>query len=341
MFIRKKLDRRLLVFGYIYLVLAIIGVGLIAFSIGSSISHGANLQSAIPTLGLLIVGVIGIFWSLIYLLGNWDKYLKMTHQVALDLEALGDDPDVEVDEGYYTKELNDFEKMVNKIDYAKATFGFFNVIIFGTLITLPTELIINLFGIRYNAYAFEQIYEIIFFVVLISFFYKFEYFADIRRFFAEGFRNFFLVIGFYLLLVFASIIFSVLAGYFFPVQGAPANQQIIDTLSSDPSTRIWITLSAVIGAPIIEEFGFRFLLVGKLLRRLPVYSIVILGTLIFSFMHAIAATAPNQFFHDLISYSGPSLVFVVAYLKNKNIAFTMSLHFLNNLIAFLPLLIMF
>lgn len=341
MFIRKKSDRKLLVFGYIYLVLAIMGVGLIALSVGSSMSRGANLQSAIPTLSLLIVGVVGIFWSLIYLLSSWDKYLEMTHQVAIDLEDLSDDPDAEVDEGYYAEKLSVFEKMVNKINYAKATFGFFNVIIFGTLITLPTELVINLFGIKYNAYAFEQVYEIVFFVVLISFFYKFEYLTDIRRFFTEGFRNFFLVIGFYLLLFFASIVFSVLAGYFFPVQGAPANQQIIDTLSGNPSTRIWIILSAVIGAPIIEEFGFRFLLVGRLLYRLPVYLIVILGTLIFSFMHAIAATDPNQFFHDLISYSGASLVFVVAYLKNKNIVFTMSLHFLNNLIAFLPLLIMF
>lgn len=117
-----------------------------------------------------------------------------------------------------------------------------------------------------------------------------------------------------------------------------ANQQgIIDALNQ-PIKYIVIFLTVIL-APIIEEIIFRKLFYNtlKLNTKLPTWAIVLIITTVFAGMHVIGDIDSLVFFPQ---YFVLSLVITIVYaITKENLFASMGLHFLNNVLAILEILL--
>ena len=159
-------------------------------------------------------------------------------------------------------------------------------------------------------------------------------FADIKKnnkkYFDEYFKYWLIAMA---LMIISNLIISMF------VKSEPANQQaIIDMFKRNP---IYIFMSAVIFAPIIEELVYRFSF-RKLFKNDWVF--IIVSGLIFGFAHLGAADNLVNELVFLIPYSIPGFMFSYVLVKSKNIFVPMGLHFMHNglliAIQFLALIFM-
>ena len=102
-----------------------------------------------------------------------------------------------------------------------------------------------------------------------------------------------------------------------PIMGMTPN-------SYDPYTFFVEVLSSIIFAPIIEELIFRGILFNRLKIRIGIIAAMIISSAIFAIAHE---------FVGIISAFLFGMCMCVIYLKTDNILMSMSIHFLNNLVA--------
>lgn len=86
-------------------------------------------------------------------------------------------------------------------------------------------------------------------------------------------------------------------------------------------------LITVVGAPIMEELFFRAIIFKRISRKFNIYIGMAISSLIFGFLHIELAIIGAFIF---------GIACCILYIKHKNILIPMTVHFFNNLIAFLP-----
>jgi len=105
------------------------------------------------------------------------------------------------------------------------------------------------------------------------------------------------------------------------------NQQ--DLMALSKQFPVALALIAVVGAPPVEEFIFRALLMNSFPDTTRTWRIirVAVSAVVFGLVHA--PTEPLNF----LIYAGMGLVFAYTYERTGDIRYSMGLHFLNNFIA--------
>jgi uncharacterized protein len=116
----------------------------------------------------------------------------------------------------------------------------------------------------------------------------------------------------------------------------PVNQQILES-QTKPSLWSWARMgfALVIFAPVVEELVFRWLLFEALGFG---YLSVFLSALTFGLAHYQGEKTPAGILIFLI-YPILGLILAYTYNKKKNLIWPVAFHFLNNLVAFLFMLI--
>lgn len=108
------------------------------------------------------------------------------------------------------------------------------------------------------------------------------------------------------------------------------NNLLSESSVSEVSTYggLFITmLITVVGAPIMEELFFRAIIFKRISRKFNIYIGIVISSLVFGLLHIELAVIGAFIF---------GLACCILYIKYKNILIPMTVHFLNNLIAFLP-----
>lgn len=104
------------------------------------------------------------------------------------------------------------------------------------------------------------------------------------------------------------------------------SQSSISEVSSYGSLLISMLIT-VIGAPLMEELFFRAVIFKRISRKFNIYVGMILSSLIFGLLHIDLAIIGAFIF---------GIACCILYIKYKNILIPMTVHFFNNLLAFLP-----
>ncbi|WP_304093559.1 CPBP family intramembrane glutamic endopeptidase [Methanobrevibacter ruminantium] len=94
----------------------------------------------------------------------------------------------------------------------------------------------------------------------------------------------------------------------------------------DPISFIFDVISSVILAPIIEELFFRGVLFNRLKIRTGIIAAMIISSALFAIGHEFGGITSAFLF---------GICMCIIYMKTDNILMTMSIHFLNNLVAVL------
>lgn len=112
-----------------------------------------------------------------------------------------------------------------------------------------------------------------------------------------------------------------------------ANDNSIDKAFHLIGNKMVLIISLGVLGPITEEVVFRGVLTGKLCKKLPKWSCVMLSSLLFMLVHIHTFSIPDILYnmHALVT----GLLFSIAYLKSGNLTICMILHILNNLQGFL------
>ncbi len=122
------------------------------------------------------------------------------------------------------------------------------------------------------------------------------------------------------------------------IEGTSENQNIIvNALKS--SDMGYVVIYSVILAPIFEEIVFRKLLFSTLRKntKFPLWACVLVSAVFFALIHVVSDLQSMVFFFE---YFALALVISSSYaLSNENIYVTILLHFLNNLISLLMILL--
>ena len=117
--------------------------------------------------------------------------------------------------------------------------------------------------------------------------------------------------------------FDILYGFAYPEM-----EPLLDFTPTyyDPLSFVLEVISSIILAPIIEELFFRGVLFNRLKIRTGVIAAMIISSAIFAIAHEFGGITSAFLF---------GLCMCIIYLKTDNILMTMSIHFLNNLVAVL------
>lgn len=191
------------------------------------------------------------------------------------------------------------------------------------------DLPLKLIGIDINTlnYTFKVIYLIIFQVTvlgLIALIYKKELLKQFSEFkekkheyFKKYFKFWFLLLGLMMLANFTIMMIN---------EGGIANneQGIRDLFSQSP---LYVYISAVLIAPILEELIFRLSL-RKIFKTDTLF--IIMSGLIFGCAHVIGQTETLIDYLYIIPYSIPGFVFGYLLVKTNNIFSSMSMHLFHN-----------
>lgn len=137
-----------------------------------------------------------------------------------------------------------------------------------------------------------------------------------RTYFNKYFPLWFVLLG---LMMISNLIVSSIVG-----TDISANEEAINTIFE--VSPIYIYLSAVIYAPIVEELTFR-LAIRKLFKN--DYLFIIVSGLLFGLIHVIGSSTLLEYLY-IIPYSIPGFIFAYILVKSKNIYNTIGLHFVHN-----------
>ncbi len=203
------------------------------------------------------------------------------------------------------------------------------------IIALITNKINNKLTISY----YTLIYEVMFYVYLIEaiLIYFFTYSQVNNRFksILSNFKLYLKKIGIYVIIMVTLIIGAYLIMYLIGVDLLMVgdNQSMINVvLLNNPNP--YVLLTVMITAPIIEEFIFRYGLIGNLLKPLPNILRVLIGALVFSFIHiglSQLGLELSTIIQLLLMYFPMALIYSFTYIKEKNIVYPLSLHIINNI----------
>lgn len=122
-----------------------------------------------------------------------------------------------------------------------------------------------------------------------------------------------------------------------------ANQKSIEDLVKNPSTMLFMILSIVIAAPLMEELIFRRILIGKVpeIKTKFFYFRVALSILTFAAAHVVTelldGISTSEIF-AISTYLIISSIITFVYVRTGSIWFSITAHFLNNSIAAISLL---
>ena len=120
-----------------------------------------------------------------------------------------------------------------------------------------------------------------------------------------------------------------------------ANQTAIEKLTSNLNvTMVGMIIYGIFLAPVVEEIIFRGLVINYFFRQSWWWASIILSGLLFAFPHM--GQIPTNL-ADLLSYliyTSMGIVLAVVYKKTGNLQDSIMIHFINNAITMLPLLIM-
>lgn len=106
----------------------------------------------------------------------------------------------------------------------------------------------------------------------------------------------------------------------------PENLPMIDAVPNpfDPTILLYEVFSSIIIAPFLEELLFRGVLFNRLKIRIGIIPAILLSSAIFAVGHE---------FGGMLSAFVFGICMCIIYLKTDNILMTMSIHFLNNVVA--------
>lgn len=123
------------------------------------------------------------------------------------------------------------------------------------------------------------------------------------------------------------------------------NQNIINTLtkSSNIYIGIYLCIVGVLIAPIIEEIIFRYMMLNKVFDENHQRAGIITSIVIFTLLHMIDDFSGHiiwgSVIADIIIYGSMATVFTWIYVKTDNLKYSITIHITNNLISFIPLLV--
>ena len=139
-------------------------------------------------------------------------------------------------------------------------------------------------------------------------------------------------------LYFVIMIFNIIMGLFITEQGA--NQEAINNMVKDsPYTQF---IAVVIFAPIMEEIIFRFAIFRSILHKNRILAYVV-SSLIFGSVHLIMSIFQGSLGQDIVLlpvYTMLGAVFAYAYDSTGKLSAPIIAHMLNNLVAFLPMILL-
>ncbi len=203
------------------------------------------------------------------------------------------------------------------------------------IIALITNKINNQLTISY----YSLIYEVMFYVYLIEaiLIYVFSHSQINKRFKAilSNFKLYIKKVGQYIIIMVTLITGAYLIMYLIGVDLLMVgdNQSMINVvLLNNPNPYVFLTVMLI--APLIEEFIFRYGLTGNLLKPLPNILRVIIGALVFSFIHiglSQLGFGLSTTIQLLLMYLPMALIYNIAYIREKNIIYPLSLHIINNI----------
>ncbi len=148
-------------------------------------------------------------------------------------------------------------------------------------------------------------------------------------------------IGMYFIVIFGvGIIDSILFSQYADFSGE--NQAIIEAIISEKIS-LWIILSMVINAPIIEEYIFRYGAIDKLFSGLRPYTRLISSALLFAMIHIgftqMFSLPFGAFIHLLLAYLPTALVLGYIYMREKNLIYSILVHAFNNIIGLILIIL--
>ncbi len=117
-----------------------------------------------------------------------------------------------------------------------------------------------------------------------------------------------------------------------------ANQQSLEVMIDSLNPMVMFLL-IVVGAPLIEELVFRFAIIDKVFHFLRYRYSAIISAMLFATIHVIGSPVDDawNFIYLILTYLPMSIVLVVIYIREKNIYYSIGVHMLNNLVAFIAL----
>lgn len=124
----------------------------------------------------------------------------------------------------------------------------------------------------------------------------------------------------------------------FVAQGDSANQQLVtDMVKSYPLASFF---GVVIFAPIVEEIVFREVIFKRAFFKKGLKYAIIVSSFWFGLLHVVANLTTGDWLGmiHILTYFGMSVWLCIAYYKSEDVIGSISLHFLNNLVAFFSLI---
>ncbi|WOO89346.1 type II CAAX endopeptidase family protein [Mollicutes bacterium LVI A0078] len=230
---------------------------------------------------------------------------------------------------------------------------FINSFIITYLITLSVNIYINVLTIEdiisllidnqqtqiINVMYYSLIYKMMFAVylfeaVMIAIIFRKKLSNKVKQF-KTNFKSHILKIGSYVTVMIGLIIFVYIILFLTgtDITAVGDNQSMINTvLLNNPN--VYILLTVIILAPIIEEFIFRYGLINHLLNKFNPYVQIIIGSLIFTFIHiglSQLLLSPITALHLILMYLPMSVIYNYVYIREKNIIYPLALHMINNI----------
>lgn len=109
------------------------------------------------------------------------------------------------------------------------------------------------------------------------------------------------------------------------------NQLTIEAMTRDVPFATMFVTAAVMG-PLVEEYVFRHLLIGKMSRKIPVWICVVVSVLAFAALHFVGAGSFE--WTSAVPYLVLGTVFSLAYVfTGRSLAYAYVLHFFNNAVS--------
>ncbi|MCA2503997.1 CPBP family intramembrane glutamic endopeptidase [Staphylococcus xylosus] len=180
-----------------------------------------------------------------------------------------------------------------------------------------------------------ELVNIVLILILWSLLHKSNFNYQINRGINSLIQNKKLVILTFLCVLILKTLYSWLVNNFIPIRFQYNQTQndaaINELLNNNFLTLLLVFVTSVIGAPIIEEFFFRHLLIGELGKKFNYYIMAFVSLFVFAILHVTFANSPFEIGPYLIV----SFSLVYIYLKtNHSLSSAIALHILNNIHGF-------
>ncbi len=203
------------------------------------------------------------------------------------------------------------------------------------IMALLTNQINNKLTISYYSLIYEVMLYIYLAEIFIIYAFNFEKINQRFKLLFANFSRYLKTIGTYIIIMLGLVILAYLIMYLIDVDllSVGDNQSMINiVLLNNPN--IYVFLTVIIIAPIIEEFIFRYGLVGNLFKPVSNVVKVVVGACVFTFIHigiSQLAAGINISIQLILMYLPMALIYNIAYIREKNILYPLSLHVINNI----------